>query len=362
MAALLKEVYTKEYIEHLASTVLTYYPSLDKTQLVQGIFNTQWPQMELKARTLHITQQLHCFITLNYRDALQIIKHIAPYFTGYEGLFVPAFVELYGIDDPQASLDALAYITTFASAEFAVRPFIKKYPELMQQTLLRWAVSENKHVRRLASEGCRPRLPWAMSLPAFKKDPHFILPVLQLLRDDESEYVRRSVANNLNDIAKDHPQSVTHIAQQWLAESQSLSRQRLVKHACRTLLKQADPMALSLFGFLPPEDIHVTDFLYNNSVPFGGELHFSCLLKQQKDLPLNKLRIEFAIDFMKKNGKQARKIFQLSEAVIKASSKKISKTFSFKKISTRQYYAGQHSVAILINGVELVKNDFILQH
>jgi len=357
---LLKNVYTPAYINQLATAVFEHYDDFDQTAFVRAVFNSQWPAMELKARTLHIAQQLNAFIPLDYRDALQVIQHVAPHFTGYEGLFIPAFVELYGLDDAPASLAALAWITQFASAEFAIRPFIKKYPDLMQQTLLTWAVSDNEHVRRLASEGCRPRLPWAMSLPAFKANPDFITPILQLLRSDDSEYVRRSVANNLNDIAKDHPQRVIEIAQQWLAESPTRDRQRLVKHACRSLLKQAHPEALTLFGFLPPNDIGIKDFWCDESVVFGGTLHFSCEIKHQQATPLNKLRVEFAIDFMKKNGKQARKIFQLSEAFIAVPSKKIHKKFSFKQISTRQYYAGKHAVAILINGVELAKSDFTL--
>lgn len=361
MAALLKDVYNRNYISHLADVVEQSYPALPKRQFIEAVFNEEWADKELKARTLHLAQQLNLFIDLDYLQTLTVIKQIAPHFTGYEGMFIPAFVECYGLQEFSASINALSYITQFASAEFAVRPFIVQYPQQMQTTLLTWCNSDDLHIRRLASEGCRPRLPWAMALPEFKKDPSFILPILDALKNDDSEYVRRSVANNLNDIAKDHPLIVVNLAHQWLTESKTKETKRLVKHACRSLLKQANPSVLSLFGFLPPKYIEVVDFTADKAVSMGDVFTFSCHLIHQKSLPLNKLRIEFAIDFMKKNGQQARKIFQLSEAVINKDNKRINKAFSFKNISTRQYYSGQHSVAILVNGVQLADIDFILE-
>lgn len=360
MAALLKDVYDQAYIADLTKSVHALYPDFNSLAFNEAIFDSQWQAKELKARTLHLANQLHAFIDLDYAHSLNIIQKIASHFTGYQGMFIPAFVELYGLSEFKLSTDSLAYITQYASAEFAVRPFIQHYPQKMHRLLLDWAKSDNEHLRRLASEGCRPRLPWAMGLPEFKKNPAFILPILDALRDDSSEYVRRSVANNLNDIAKDHPQIVITIATNWLAESHSKARQRLVKHACRSLLKQAHPQALALFGFLPPKHIKVENLIADKTVKLGGTLHFSCVLKQQQGKCLNKVRIEFAIDFMKKNGKQARKIFQLSESVIEQDTKIINKAFSFKKISTRAYYCGQHSLAILVNGVQLHEEKFVL--
>lgn len=362
MADLLKDVYNQTYLNHVASTAYDCYPDFQKMAFVNAVFNDDWVNKELKARTIHIATQLNSFIELDYLQTLAVICEIAPHFTSYEGMFIPAFVEKFGLHEFTSSIDALSYITQFSSAEFAVRPFIEQYPEQMHKVLLTWSASDNQHIRRLASEGSRPRLPWAMALPKFKKDPRYLLPILDALKNDNSEYVRRSVANNLNDIAKDHPQIVVEIAQRWLAESKIIETKRLVKHACRSLLKQADPGALSLFGFLPPENIKVIDFKADKFVEFGGVFNFSCNLVQQQSLPLNKLRIEFAIDFMKKNGQQARKIFQLSEAIIKEDNKLINKSFNFKKISTRQYYSGKHSVAILINGVQLFNRDFMLSN
>lgn len=358
MASLLKDVYNTDYINNIANTVARYDDKFDKTKFIKSVLNADWPEMELKQRTNHIAQQLFYYLPNEYHQALPIIVSISPNFTGYEGMFTPAFVELYGLNEFSISIDALTVITEYASAEFAVRPFILKYPEQMQEVLINWCKSDNEHHRRLASEGCRPRLPWASALPEFKKDPAFILPILEMLKADSSEYVRRSVANNLNDIAKDHPELVITLAKRWLAEDNSKNRSRLVKHACRTLLKQAEPKALWLFGYAPPEQVNVTDLRCDSDIALGETVNFSFIIRQQQNLALNKIRIEFAIDFMKKNGSAARKIFKISESVVSCSEKQVKKSFSFKPISTRKYYPGKHGLAIIINGVELAHSQF----
>jgi len=362
MAALLKDEYTLSYIKDLANCVAAHYPDFQINDFITAVFDEDWQNKELKARTIHIAQQLNLYINLNYVESLVIIQKVAPHFTSYTGMFIPAFVEIYGLDYFTESIQALEYITQYASAEFAVRPFIVKYPDAMQKILLAWTFAHNEHTRRLASEGSRPRLPWAMALPEFKKDPSYLLPILENLKIDNSEYVRRSVANNLNDIAKDHPKLVTSITKRWLEEDQSVETKRLIKHVCRSLLKQAAPDALSLFGFLSPEQIKLSNFVADTHVCLGGTLNFAFCLQHQKSMPLKKLRIEFAIDFMKKNGKQARKIFQLSESTIEKEFKQVNKSFSFKAISTRKYYCGQHSVAILVNGVQMSAKNFILEN
>jgi 3-methyladenine DNA glycosylase AlkC len=220
-----------------------------------------------------------------------------------------------------------------------------------------WAESDNLHVRRLASEGCRPRLPWAMALPAFKRDPRLVLSILKKLKADESEYVRRSVANNLNDIAKDNPAAVVKIARHWQGESEQTDR--LLKHACRTLLKQARPDIMKLFGFAKPEHIRIGDLVVQRRVKIGGDLPFSFTLHSLQS-PLGKLRIEFAMDFMKQNGRPSRKLFKFSEAEHSGNEKSYCKSYSFRPISTRKYYAGAHGLAIIVNGFELAKATFEL--
>jgi len=174
---------------------------------------------------------------------------------------------------------------------------------------------------------------------------------------DESEYVRRSVANNLNDIAKDNPQIVIDWAKQWLGKSNDTDR--LVKHACRTLLKQGDQKTLSLFGYAQARHIEVSHFKIQTKVNAGDKLNFSFTLNSKKKC-LGKCRIEFAIDFVKANGSLSRKVFKISEANYAEKQKQVTKYYSFKKISTRKYYAGKHPLTIIINGVAQTTKTFVL--
>jgi 3-methyladenine DNA glycosylase AlkC len=228
---------------------------------------------------------------------------------------------------------------------------------MMKQMEL-WADSDNSHVRRLASEGCRPRLPWAMALPDFKKDSTPILPILEKLKNDESEYVRRSVANNLNDISKDHRDLLVKISRDWLGNNENTNK--LIKHACRSLLKQGDKVVLLLFGFTDPCHITLSDFFVHDSVFMGENLSFSFSL-YSKERDLGQIRIEYAIDFMKNNGRQARKVFKISEADYSGNSKFVEKNHSFRKISTRTYYPGEHGLTIIVNGVEFASGHFTLK-
>ena len=191
-------------------------------------------------------------------------------------------------------------------------------------------------------------------MPDFKKDPSAILPILEKLKNDSSDYVRNSVANNLNDISKDHADVVVRIAKKWKGKTKETDW--VVKHACRTLLKQANSEIMALHGYIQPEHIVLSDFTCSKSVKIGGELQFSFNLTSTN--PLGLCRLEFALYFMKANGKPAKKLFKISESNIKSAQKSFSKTFSFAPRSTRKLYSGQHSLAIVINGFEQKKIHF----
>ena len=357
----LKNAYNKKYIATLSKEIAVWHPAFKQQDFQRSIFNADWPNKELKQRMQHISQTLATFLPDNYAEALAILKPASVNFGGFEGMFFPDFVEQYGIAHYQDSIQALEHFTQYSSSEFAVRPFIVRYKKTMMKQMLKWSRSNNYHVRRLASEGCRPRLPWANALPEFKKDPTEILPILERLKADDSEYVRRSVANNLNDIAKDHPAIVLEISESWLGDNPDTDR--LIKHACRTLLKKAHPQALTLFGYPDPSHIHIQNVNVDKKVKFEARLGFSFTLTtqdQQRDQALGKLRIEYAIDFMKSNGKRSRKVFKISELECNASEKSYSKSHSFEDRSTRKHYLGIHKLSILVNGVELSQKQFEL--
>lgn len=355
----LKNLYTPAYVQTLAVALHNVNPAFAPDRFVACVFDSEWENRELKQRMRHITVCLRAELPGSYRDALAALRSIAEKFTGFLALIFPDFVEMYGQDDPDASLAALEYFTQLSSAEFAIRPFIKREPERVMQQMLHWARHDNHHVRRLASEGCRPRLPWAMALPEFKKDPSPILPILDQLKNDASEYVRRSVANNLNDIVKDHPALVLDIARRWLG--QSAETDRLVRHACRTLLKRGNAEALALFGFQDKVDVLVA-----NLVLSPGELAIGDQVTMEFDVTANhseplQLRIEYGVDFIKSNGSLSRKIFRVTESIFTSGKTvRIRRTHSFRDLSTRKHYAGRHGIVILINGRQKAEATLVL--
>ncbi|MDF2669644.1 MAG: alkylation repair protein [Paenibacillus sp.] len=347
----LKNLYTRAFLERFADIVKQEYNGFDTGRFLQLIYDEEWEARELKQRMRHIAVSLTETLPPSYAEALGILTAIAPQCRGFEYLFFPEFIEINGLEYYDLSIAALEHFTRFSSCEFAVRPFIVKYPDAMMNQMLSWAHHDNEHVRRLASEGCRPRLPWAMSLNAFKVNPAPILPILETLKEDSSEYVRKSVANNLNDIAKDHPGLVLELAHKW--HGHHAYTDWIVRHGCRTLLKKGNPQALALFGFTGSADILANSIqVLTPSIRVGEELVFSCSIQNNTNSP-KKLRVEYEIGFVKANGNLSPKRFKLSEKEYGVGDYEVTKKHSFKLITTRQYYAGTHQLSIFINGQEM---------
>ena len=275
------------------------------------------------------------------------------------GMSFPDFVEVYGQDDANwdLSVNALAKYTILWSSEFAVRPFIINQEERMMAQMLVWSRHENEHIRRLASEGCRPALPWAMALPKFKKDPTPVLPILEQLKSDPSQYVRKSVANNLNDISKTRPDIVIKIAADWHGENEHTNW--ILKHGCRTLLKKGNRDILALFGLGDTQNVEIGSFdLETASISIGEDMNFSFDISARE---ATKARLEYGVDYVKSNGKRSRKVFKLSEVSLKANEKKTyMRKHSFADLSTRKHYSGVHSITLIVNGVEYGTLEFEL--
>ena len=194
--------FTRESINHLADTLKKYHPQFDKTNFIELVFDDSFDSLELKQKMRHTTECMYETLPKSYKEALDILKKVIPHIKGFEAMSFPDYVEMYGMDDWALSPPALGFLTKYPSSEFAIRPFLDKNPDKVMAFMLKWADDEDEKVRRFASEGCRPRLPWTIALPKFKNDPSPIIPILEKLKDDDSEFVRRSVANNLNDISK----------------------------------------------------------------------------------------------------------------------------------------------------------------
>lgn len=355
-----KNVFNEKFVNKLATLIKTYDESFKKDTYVKTIMQAL-EELELKHRMRLISSEIKNHTDLPYIKILEVLKKSKAHFSkeeniGLTTLVFPDFVEVYGLNDFDISMQALEFFTINSSSEFAVRHFLIKDEKKALEYFYKWSKSENEHIKRLASEGSRPRLPWGISLPSFKKDPSFILPILEELKNDESLYVRRSVANNLNDVAKDNEDIVREFIKVNIGKSKNCDW--LLKHGARTLLKKGDIKTLDFFGFRKIQDLEISDFILDKKVNIGEYLNFSFSLTSSEKF--GSLRVEYEIDFLMANEKRSKKVFMISSSINKNSTKDINKRHNFKKITTRKYYQGIHYLSLIINGEKVVRKSFTL--
>ncbi|MCP3033308.1 DNA alkylation repair protein [Halobacillus sp. A1] len=352
-----KDIYHKEFLERLADALHKQSSGFDKERFLSLVYSNDWEQLEFKQRVGRITASMHEALPQPYIQALPIIKRTAPEFEGLPGIVFPDYMAQYGTDDWEESMQALRDVTEFSTSEFAIRSFLLKDLNQTLDQMFLWAEDDNEHVRRLASEGSRPRLPWGQTVPYLKEHPERLLPLLEKLLEDESLYVRRSVANHLNDVTKTHPQLVLDIVEQRKGHNENTDW--ILRHACRTLLKQGNYQALQLFGYHSSDSLHVHQFTLDQSkISIGDSLSFTFQVSAEAD---TKLRVEYAIDYVKKNGRKSRKVFQASDTTIKTGEEKsFMRNQSFRNMTTRKHYPGTHTLAIIVNGIEKISQDFDL--
>lgn len=362
---LIKDIYSKAFYERLALSLEKVVPNFTAQKFMQAILPAAFVQMEWKERMQHTTQTLHLFMPVNYAQSAALLAPIiaqlkADGFSEHrlEFMFLPDYIATYGLADFENSVTALELVTQFISAEFAVRPFLLKYGSQMTDQMLSWSTHPNHHVRRFVSEGSRPRLPWAMAIPALKENPTALLPILENLKNDPHEYVRRSVANNLNDITKDNPAVVVNIANKWKGLSKETDA--IIKHACRSLLKKGHPEILSFYG-LDATNLAITDLVIANPVVKVGDAVAFAFTVENNDTVARYIRLEYTLYYLKNNGTLAGKVFKISERTYQAGEKvEIKRKQSFKLITTRKFYLGHHKLSIMINGKETQLADFEL--
>lgn len=359
MAELLKDMYNETVLMKLACSIKENYDEFDVNAFIHATMDTSWERIELKARVRKISTTLGEYLPTSYPEAIAILNQVVDQYTGFCGVVFPDFVEVYGqnVEDLEVSIQALKRYTQYSSSEFAIRPFIINHEIYILKLINAWALDDNEHVRRLASEGCRPLLPWASPLHKFKQDPTPVLEILDKLKEDPSLYVRKSVANNLNDISKNHPELIIELANAWYGKHKHTDW--IVKHGCRTLLKKGNPEALAIFGYHDSSTITIQDFILSTaSIRFGEEITFEFSVQTTKQ---TKIRLEYSIDFVKANGKSSSKVFQISELELNENESKFyRKKHGFTDLTTRKHYPGIHKITLVVNGVAKVSDSFML--
>ncbi len=354
-------------LDRLVEAMILSWPAFDgprfKREALSGL-----DDLELKDRVRHIIAVLNRFLPEDYPSALKIVVRAGGHFprgrpgdalAGFAAWPLIDWVPEHGLNHFDPSLKALKKLTSLFSAEFAVRPFLLQDADRALGHLRGWLDDPDEHVRRLVSEGTRPRLPWGCQLPMFRDDPGPVIELLTRLRDDPAEYVRRSVANNLNDIAKDHPAEVVRVCRVWM-KGASDQRRWVIRHGLRTLVKQGDKGALKVLGYTTDPKVEAQLELSTKSMKIGGDMIIEVDLVSTARRT-QKLVVDYVVHHQRAGGKTTPKVFKLrtldlgpGESVI------LQKKHSFAPRTVRRYYPGKHTVELMVGGRSLGRRSFTL--
>ncbi len=365
MAEPFKNLLSPELVRASSTALTRAWPAFERKRFERMALNGL-DALEMKARAMQIADALEAVLPQDFGAACNVIEAaLAPPIEiegvsaqrdvatqGLAGWIVwplGEFVARRGTRHPERALRSLHALTQRLTAEWAIRPLIVAHPKRVFDTLLTWTRDPSQHVRRLASEGSRPRLPWGLQLKSLIADPSPTLPILEALQDDESGYVRRSVANHLNDIAKDHPQLVVDWVRRHLPGA-SPERRALLSHASRTLIKQGDAGMLALWGAGSAFEGRCTLKATPQRVAVGDSIQLTLTLHSASNAD-QALLIDYAVHHVKASGGTSAKVFKGWKLRLAAGeSRTLVKQHSFKAVTTRRYHAGPHAIEATING------------
>ena len=355
----LKEIFDAACFRRIAKKVVALHPRFDSKQFL-ALALEDLDALSLMQRMRRLSHSLRATLPQNYSRAIAILRKLAPRIhSGFVTLALSDFVGVYGHDDFEISMQALAFFTTFGSAEFAIREFLRRDPQRTLAVMQIWSRDVDEHLRRLASEGSRPRLPWSFRLDALLTDPALAAPILENLKTDTSLYVRKSVANHLNDITKDHPDWVLDRIESWSLENRQTAW--IAKHALRTLIKKGDRRALGVIGAGAKAKVLVKEFSVRpRTIALGEKLALSLTLESTASKG-QRLVVDYIVHYVKKSGDASAKVFKWKEFTLDAfESVQLIRSQTVRDFTTRVHYAGRHEVEILINGEKLAKDFFDL--
>ena len=386
MAQALKDSFGPETVEWVGQRLASAVPEFDESVFVAECLRG-FDGLELMDRARRISDVMARHLPEDPVVAVPMVMvSLGPAEPGLTGMqpfrYMPfvVFVGQHGLAAFEESMAAQYELTQRFTAEFSIRPFLINEPERTLARLRVWTADPSEHVRRLVSEGTRPRLPWAPRLPAFIADPAPVLELLEVLRDDPSEYVRRSVANNLNDISKDHPELVISVVRRWSADA-SAERQRLIRHALRTLVKRGDPAALELLGHAGADHLAVADVTIDPvEVSVGGTVRILATVADTRPVPGalepsasgqgpdesqvesgEEVAVDFVVHFVKANGSSAPKVFKGGRRGLGPGEQvQFTRSVSVAQMSTRTHYPGVHRVEVQVNGRRFDGGQFVV--
>lgn len=370
MAEPLKHFFSRALVERIGASLAKVHPRFPTAAFVRDAC-AGLEELELLARGRHIANAMHTHLPTRYVDAVDVIvrslgpEHasdelegvgMAPFF------YLPhcIFVATHGLDAFDVSMNAQHELTRRFTCEFSIRPFLAHHPDATLAVLRKWVRDPNPHVRRLVSEGTRPRLPWAERVAWLEKEPQRVLPLLEALKDDPASVVRRSVANHLNDLSKSDPDLVCEVARRWL-EGATDARRALVKHALRSAVKRGSPAALGLLGFGKTPRIAILDTSFApKRVPIGGRTRVAFTIRGDAARP-QALAVDLVVHFVKSKGQSSAKVFKVGSVTLGAGqTATFAKAISLAVHTTRVPYPGRHAVDALVNGQRYELGAFVV--
>ncbi len=364
------QLFNRSKVERIAREIEAVFPAFETETFIHEVLS-EFPNLELKERMLHISNMLFKHLPQDFPSAVEVLvaslpEPCNPNLSDNDfGDFIYAsygeFVAKFGISRTQLdlSLNALEQFTTRFSMEYAIRPFFVAFPHETKAKMLEWTSHPHYHVRRLASEGSRPKLPWGKKIHLSTQDT---LPVLEALYADETRFVARSVANHLNDIAKTDANLCIEMLQKWHQNSSKEAKHLpfITKHALRNLIKQGHPKALKIIGFEQKIAVSITKSFVSSFVKFNEHFAFEFEITASEDC---KVLIDYLIQFKDKNGEISRaKVFKLKTLELKANEKYSieKKHFMNPNMTTRKLYPGLQRFKLQINGNRVFEQNFEL--
>ncbi|VVM70457.1 putative protein YhaZ [Pseudomonas fluorescens] len=356
-APALKEIFNPARLQHIATEMTAVYPEFNAKAFLK-MANEGLADLSIMQRMARVSECLHTVLPLSFEQSLEALRALAPRLnSGFVSISLPHYVATYGGHAFEQSMDALKYFTTFGSAEFAIRHFLRSDFKRTLAVMHDWSLDENEHVRRLASEGCRPRLPWSFRLEQIQSDPTLAAAIIDNLKADDSLYVRKSVANHLNDITKDHPDWVLDVIEGWSLEHKHTAW--IARHALRSLIKQGHPRALAIIGAGGKPEVEIMEVKVEPAViGLGEKITLSFSVKSTVE-DSQRLVIDYAIDYVKANGSTSAKVFKLKALTLPGNAVAfVARGQHIKELTTRRHYAGKHAVHIMVNGERLASTGF----